>query len=196
MTDHPGPEPDRADRWLDLLLQANILKTTPRTGWHLRWVPRPEDVAAHSWGTAMVALVLAEMTGEPVDRGRLLSMAILHDLAESEVSDIPKLAVRFLPEGAKNAAEAQALAEMLGGLPAAEEWLALMDAYKREADAEARLVRDADRLEFLLQAWVYRRTTGNERLEEVRRAYAGKAFATGAARAIAARILARWEADA
>ena len=183
------PDPDR---WLDLLLQANILKTTPRTGWHLRWVAQPEDVAAHSWGTAMVALCLAEMSGEPLDRGRLLSMAILHDLAESEVSDIPRMAVRFLPAGAKNQAEARALAEMLGGLPAAESWTELMEAYKQEADAEARLVRDADRLEFLLQAWVYRRATGNELLESVRETYREKEFATAAAQAVADRILARW----
>jgi putative hydrolase of HD superfamily len=181
-----------ADRWLDLLLQANILKTTPRTGWHLRWVPDPEDVAAHSWGTAMVALCLAEMSEEPLDRGRLLSMAILHDLAESEVSDIPRMAVRFLPDGAKNDAETAALGEMLAGVPAAGSWTELMAAYKQEADPEARLVRDADRLEFLLQAWVYRRTRGNALLQEVRTAYAGKRFATAAARALADRILARW----
>jgi putative hydrolase of HD superfamily len=183
------------DRWLDLLLQANILKTTPRTGWHLRGVPAPEGVAAHSWGTAFVALALAEMSDEPLDRGRLLSMAILHDLAESEVSDIPKMAVRYLPEGAKGQAEAAALDAMLEGLPLRGPWTELMEAYKQEADAEARLVRDADRLEFLLQAWVYRRTTGNLLLDEVRTAYAGKPFATDVAGAVATRILARWAAE-
>jgi putative hydrolase of HD superfamily len=180
------------DRWLDLLLTANVLKTTPRTGWHLRGVPRPEDVAAHSWGTAMVALTLAEMSGEDLDRGRVLSMAVLHDLAEAEVSDIPRLAVRFLPSGAKNDAEARALAEMLDGLPLAAGWTALLDEYKTEASPEARLVRDADRLEFLLQAFVYRETTGNRRLEQIRQVYAERDFATAAAQTLADLILARW----
>ncbi|MEZ4386737.1 MAG: HD domain-containing protein [Candidatus Krumholzibacteriia bacterium] len=187
--------PAAPDRWLDLLLEANILKTTPRTGWHLRGVPSPEDVAAHSWGTAMVALTLAEMSDEPYDHGQLLSLAILHDLAEAEVSDIPRLAVRFLPEGAKAAAEAGALAEMLDGLPVAGRWTELMEAYKREATPEARLVRDADRLEFLLQAWVYRETTGNRRLQQIRQAYENRTFATAAAQRLAERILARWPAD-
>lgn len=182
------------DRWLDLLLHANILKTTPRTGWHLRGVPVPEDVAAHSWGTAMVALTLAEMSVEEYDHGQMLSMAILHDLAEAEVSDIPRLAVRFLPEGAKATAEARALAEMLDGLPVSGRWAELLDVYKREASAEARLVRDADRLEFLLQAWVYRETTGNLRLQQIRDAYQGRQFATEVAQALADRILARWPA--
>ena len=184
--------PADPDRWLDLLLTANVLKTTPRTGWHLRGVPQAEDVAAHSWGTAMVALTLAEMSDEDLDHGRLLSMAILHDLAEAEVSDIPRLAVRFLPPGAKNDAEARALAEMLDGLPLATSWTALLDVYKHEASPEARLVRDADRLEFLLQAFVYRETTGNLRLEQIRQVYAERRFATAAARTLADRILARW----
>lgn len=185
MTHDPAP-------WLDLLLQANILKSTPRTGWHLRWVANPEDVAAHSWGTAMVSLVLAEMSTESIDRGRMLSMAVLHDLAETEVSDIPRPAVKFFPEGAKATAESQALAAMLNGLPAADSWTALMDEYKNEGSLEARLVRDADRLEFLLQAWVYRRAQGNERLEDICEAYRGKHFATEAASRLATLIVDRW----
>jgi len=184
------------EHWLDLLLQANALKTTPRTGWHLRGVPCPEDVAAHSWGTALVALVLAELSGDRLDRGRLLSLAILHDLAESQVSDIPHQAARFFPQGAKHDAEAWALAEMLGAVPVIGAWTALLEDYNREGSPEARLVRDADRLEFLLQAWIYRQTTGNERLEAVRRDYREKRFAAAAAQDLADEILARWEAGA
>ena len=183
-------------RWLDLLLQGNLLKTTPRTGWHLRWIADPEDVAAHSWGTAMVALVLAEMTGVEVDRGRLLSMAILHDLAETEVSDIPRTANRFFEDGDKHRAEGRALDAILAGLPVAGSWAALMDDYKHERGPEAQLVRDADRLEFLLQSWVYRQTRGNARLDDIRRAYAGRQFATPAAQALAHAILERWAAVA
>lgn len=182
-------------RWLELLLTANILKTTPRTGWHLRGVPLPENVAAHSWGTAMVALTLAEMSDEPYDRGRLLSMAVLHDLAESEVSDIPRPANRFLPADAKSLAEARALAEILRGLPIAADWTALLDDYESEASPEARLVRDADRLEFLLQAWVYRETGGNRRLDEIRTAFQDRRFATPAAQALARTILDHWTAE-
>lgn len=185
--------PADPSRWLDLLLQGNILKTTPRTGWHLRWVADPENVAAHSWGTAMVALVLAEMSDVVLDRGRMLSMAILHDLAETEVSDIPRLASEFLPAGAKSGAETAALAAILEGLPLADDWTALLEDYKNETSPEAKLVRDADRLEFLLQASVYRETCGNRRLEEVRRAYSGRQFATPAAQLLAAAILERWE---
>jgi len=194
--------PAESDRWLDLLVQANTLKTTPRTGWHQRWVARPEDVAAHSWGTALVALVLAEMTeamatrpaARPLDRGRLLSMAILHDLAEVEIGDIPRPATRYLPAAVKHTAEAAALAAMLAGLPFAGNWTQLMADYEHEADLEAQLVRDADRLEFLLQAWVYRRSTGNELLDDIREDYAERRLATPAAQALLEALLRRWSA--
>jgi len=186
--------PADPSRWLDLLLQANVLKTTPRTGWYLRQVDLPENVAAHSWGTAVVALVLAEMSDVDLDRGRLLSMAVLHDLAESEVSDIPRMANTYLPEGAKEEAETKALSAILHGLPMAPNWTALMDDYKHERGPEASLVRDADRLEFLIQAWVYRESGGNRRLDEVREAYKGRQFTTPAAQLLAQSLLERWEA--
>jgi len=186
--------PADPSRWLDLLMQANVLKTTPRTGWHLRQVAQPEDVAAHSWGTAVVALVLAEMSNVDLDRGRLLSMAILHDLAESEVSDIPRMATRFFPEGVKDEAESQALAAILHGLPMAPDWTALMEDYKHERGPEAQLVRDADRLEFLIQAFVYRESRSNRRLDEVKEAYKGRQFATPAAQILAQSVLERWAA--
>ncbi len=186
--------PADPSRWLDLLLQSNVLKTTPRTGWHLRQVAQPEGVAAHSWGTALVALVLAEMSNVDLDRGRMLSMAVLHDLAESEVSDIPRMANEFLPEGAKATAETQALAAILHGLPMAPNWTALMDDYKNERGPEAQIVRDADRLEFLIQAWVYRETSGNRRLDEVRQSYKGRQFVTPAAQVLAQLVLERWAA--
>ena len=193
--------PADPDRWLELLLQANVLKTTPRTGWHQRRVAGPENVAAHSWGAALIALVLAQMTeaapddesNAPLNRGRLLSMAILHDLAEAETSDIPRSALRHLPNGAKQTAEARALAAILSGLPVCDPWSELLAEYEQETTLEARLARDADRLDFLLQAWVYRRATGNALLEEVRAAYAGRRLATPAAQALLDEVMRRWD---
>ena len=53
--------------------------------------PSPEDVAAHSWGTAMVALVLVEMSGVELDRGRgeealELVRPRLHDAASARAA--------------------------------------------------------------------------------------------------------------
>lgn len=179
-------------RWLDLLLQANVLKTTPRTGWHLRGVPAPESVADHVFGTSFVVLVLMEMSEEPLDREKVLLLALVHDLAESVVSDIPRTATGLLPEGAKARAEDAALAQMVGDLPLAGRLRDLAAEYAAGESAEARLVHDADSLEFLLQALVYMETTGTRRLEDIRSRYDGLTLATPAADRLRRALLDRW----
>ena len=90
---------------LDLLLAGNQLKRTSRAGWVMRGVPNSEDVAAHSYGTAWTAMLLANQisleTGQTFDMGRLLSMVLIHDVAEGRTTDIPSPALRFLPAGVK-----------------------------------------------------------------------------------------------
>jgi putative hydrolase of HD superfamily len=159
------PDPP-THRLLDLLLQASRLKTIPRAGWAARGVPAPESVADHSHGTAIVALLLLERISEPLDRAKVLAMAVLHDLPECEIGDLTTAAVRHLPAGAKTAAEASAMAELLDGLPFDESWRGIWREYVDQGSPEARLVRDADRLEMLLQALVYERTTGHRGLDE------------------------------
>ncbi len=154
------------DRLLDMLLRANRLKTTRRAGWAVRGVPAPESVADHSQGTALLALLLLDQVEGPLDRAKVLGMAILHDLPECEIGDLTTAAVRHLPPGAKTAAEAGALAELLAGLPCGESWRAIWQEYADQGTPEARLVRDADRLDLLLQALVYERTTGQRELGE------------------------------
>ena len=68
---------------LRFLIIANRLKAVPRLGWALRGVATPESVAEHTIGVGFVALALAEEIAEPVDRGKLLTIALIHDLAEA-----------------------------------------------------------------------------------------------------------------
>jgi putative hydrolase of HD superfamily len=92
-----------------------------------------------------------------VDRERLLVLALIHDLAEMVTGDIPNPAGRFFPEGAKASAEGQVLAELLEGFPARDDYTSLWREYKRGTSVEGRLVKDADRLERLVQAAAYER---------------------------------------
>lgn len=170
---------------LSLLLRANGLKTLPRTGWALRGVAAPESVAAHAHGTALVALALLELVDEPLDRARALAMAVLHDLPECVTGDWPVAAGRLLPPGAKAAAESAALASLLAGQPFAGVWRDLWREYDERRTPEARLVRDADRLDLLLQALVYERTTGHRDLGEFWEGTAGEPFAFPASAALA-----------
>lgn len=148
------------------LLHANQLKRTARTGWGQRGVPDAESVAAHSFGVVFTALTLAQVVDEPIELGKLLALAALHDLPEGLTTDIPTPAWRYLPPGIKTDVERGAMAEMLAGAPFAADWMALWEELHEGNTAVARLVHDADKLEMYLQAWVYEQQFGNRFLAE------------------------------
>jgi putative hydrolase of HD superfamily len=153
------------DRTRDLLLRAARLKDLPRTGWLLRGVGRPESVAAHGYGTTLATLLLLDLVDAPLDRERALALAVLHDLPEAALGDVPTPAARHLPPGAKAAAEASLLDEMTAGTPVAASWRALWAEFDAGVTPEARLVRDADKLDLFLQALLYERA-GNRDVGE------------------------------
>ena len=154
------------DETLDALLHGNQLKQTARTGWGQRGVFDAESVAAHSYGVAFTVLILAPHLSRPVDLGKALAMAVLHDLPESLTSDIPTPAWSLMPEGAKPLVEGQVMERMLGDAAGGEELIAIWRELHLYESAEAQLVGDADKLDLYLQALVYEEQTGNRRLDE------------------------------
>ena len=149
---------------VDLLLETASLKRLPRSGWLLRGVPQAESVAGHSFGVAFVALILADLEGG-LDLAKVLSMALLHDLAEVRLTDLPASATHLLPDGLKSQAEAQALTDLLTPLPHSHRWLALWQEFEDRSSAEGRLVRDADKLEMMVQCLRYEQA-GSRGLDE------------------------------
>lgn len=133
--------------------QISMLKRMPRMGWLQRGVSAPESVAEHSYGVAMLALVLADLC--EVDRVRVLELALLHDLAEAMLTDLPHTAQQLLGAHAKHSAEQQAINNILAGLPHAERLLDHWQDYALGISREARLVKALDRLEMLIQALAY-----------------------------------------
>ena len=57
---------------------------TPRTGWVLRKVEKPESVADHMYRMAMLAF----LADDSLAKDRCIKMCLVHDLAESIVGDI------------------------------------------------------------------------------------------------------------
>jgi putative hydrolase of HD superfamily len=139
---------------LDALLELQALDRLPRTGYVLRGVADPESVAEHGWHLALLIWALApEVPG--ADLGRALELALVHDLAEIRVGDLPRTAARYLPAGAKQAAESAALAELMA--PLGERATALLAEYEHGESTEARLVRACDKLQMMIKVWVYER---------------------------------------
>ncbi|UCG23573.1 MAG: HD family hydrolase [Chloroflexota bacterium] len=151
---------------LSTLMCGNQLKQTARTGWSQRGVADAENVAAHSYGVAYTVLLLAPLVSQPIDLGKALAIAVLHDLPESLTSDIPSPAWRLMPEGVKPLVENRAMESILGSAAGGKELLATWRELHEYETAEARLVSDADQLDLYLQALIYEEQTGNRRLGE------------------------------
>jgi putative hydrolase of HD superfamily len=100
---------------LDSLLELQALDRLPRTGYALRGVSDPESIAEHGFHLAVLIWALAPDVPE-IDLGRALELALVHDLAEIRIGDLPRTAGRYLPVGAKAAAESAALAELMAPL--------------------------------------------------------------------------------
>jgi len=177
-----------SDRVLELLSTHNRLKLTPRTGWAQRGVRLPESVADHSHGVAFAALLLLDLVDEPVrselDRAKVLAMAIAHDLPEAVTGDFSLDGSRNLPAGAKAVGEQAAMDELLEGFDFGAAWRARWDEFEAAETPEAKLVRDADRVDLLVQALAYERSTGNRNLDEFWEFAPADSFAYEASREI------------
>ena len=155
---------------VDVLLEAATLKWMVRSGWRMRGVPNPESVAEHSYGVAFVALAMADAMRDDagsakLDLGRLLSIALLHDLTEARLTDLPLSAVRLLGGEAKREAEAAALQLLLKPLPSRDLLQGLWFEFEDASSPEGRLVRDADKVEMMVQCLRYEEA-GSRGLEE------------------------------
>ncbi|CAI9831300.1 MAG: HD domain-containing protein [Nitrosopumilus sp.] len=129
------------------------LKEVPRQGWKdALGMERPESVADHTFAVAALCMAVSDARG--LDTARVLRMALLHDLAESETGDLVPGSV---DPAEKARAEDAALRRIAGSLegPAREACLRAWSEYSEGATEEARLVRQADKLEMGLQAGRY-----------------------------------------
>ena len=189
-TQVPMDRPVNADAALALLLRVIQLKFLPRTGWIMRGIADAESISDHTFGVAFIALILAQMTERPVDTAKLLTLALLHDLPEVVLGDIPSPASDYLPTEAKATAEREALDVLLGELPRRETWEVWWRELEERTSLEGKLVHDADRLDMLLQAHVYEQTRGNRWLEEFWEEVSEDAFECEASRSLFAAL---WE---
>lgn len=149
-----------------IALQQRLLalKLLPRTGWLQRGVAQPESIAEHTFGVATLALLVGDSVPD-IRRERLLVMALLHDLAEAVIGDLPHAARNYLGKATKDDAERRALADLLAPLPACDAYMQVWDEYTQRTSREARLLKQLDRLEMLIQAVAYAQA-GNRLMDE------------------------------
>jgi putative hydrolase of HD superfamily len=142
---------------IDELLAVYRLKDEVRAGWLLRHVAAPESVADHSWGTAVLCLLHAEEAGIDIDRA--VRIALVHDIAEAEVGDIPRRVnenEQPVSTGEKGERERRAMARLDGG--PLDPVVTLWREYEEGASDTARFVRDMNLIDMCLQALFYEST--------------------------------------
>ena len=139
---------------LDLVLELQLLDRVPRAGYLLRGIADGESVAEHSFHLAMIVRLLAPR--EPgLDAGRAVELALLHDLGELRIGDLPANAARYFPDGAKHVAEQRAVEELLA--PDETSAQARYREYEERATREARFVAACDKLQMMIKVSVYQR---------------------------------------
>lgn len=137
----------------DFFYLVSELKKVPRKGWISKvGIEHPESVADHSYGTAIMAMVLSD--SHDLDTEKILKMALLHDLAESITGD-------FMPDEIskenKKIAEDDAMKEIFSKLPdkLAEQYDRIWKEYMQSDTNESILVHEIDKLEMAIQAAKY-----------------------------------------
>lgn len=155
---------------LTTLIELQRLKRLERTGWTLRGLPNgTESVASHSFGVAVTAMLLADEVkarGVEVDCERVLRMALLHDWAETRVGDMPRTASNYFGADARKTAETKAFADIVSGLGSrGSKYQTLYQDYEQRNSLEARLVKAADVIDLLVQAYALERS-GAKGLDE------------------------------
>jgi putative hydrolase of HD superfamily len=153
---------------LSILADLQRLKRLDRTGWVLRGLaPGAESVAAHTFGVAVAAMLLADgvrARGVEVNVERVLRLALLHDLAEARTGDMPRTMAKYYGAGARRAAEGAAFGDVIEGLGAElrADYAGLHAEYEERATIEARLVKAADIVDLLAQALAFERAGARE----------------------------------
>ena len=132
----------RITRLVDFLYECGMLRKTPRSGYQFLGTGQ-ENVAEHSFRTAVIGFVLAQMAGANKERTAML--CLFHDLHEARTGDF-----NYVNRIYNTSARTQALADCLSGTGLGPELMPLWEELEETASPEAKLAQDADQLDLML----------------------------------------------
>lgn len=129
---------------VNFLFEAGILKKIPRSGYQFLGTGS-ESVAEHSFRVAIITYVLAK--NEPrADAQKAVLMSLFHDFHEARTGDHNYVNKRYVTVN-----EDKARGDLAEKLPFGHEIIDLANEFNSEETVEARLSRDADNLDFILE---------------------------------------------
>lgn len=126
------------------------MKKARHTGWWIAKVRDPETLAEHSFRTAVIAHVIAHLEGESEERAlRACLKALLHDVHETRLVDLHKIASRYHKVSKRVIARVEREQNALLPAPVGKEFIELLE------EKEDVIVKDADYLEMAFTAREY-----------------------------------------
>jgi putative hydrolases of HD superfamily len=144
------PEPE-LEGLTNFLYEMGLLKRYKRTGWMIAGIDNPESIAEHSFRTAIIGYLLAVMEG--ADPAKTAALCLFHDTQETRIGDVPSVGKAYVV----TAPNPEVTADQVAGFPAeaSQAVRELVEEYEARQSPEARLAKDADKLECLIQAREY-----------------------------------------
>lgn len=129
---------------INFLFEVGMLKKTPRTGYQFLGSGN-ESVAEHSFRTAVIGYILAQLDPEADSRKTML-MCLFHDLHEARTGDHNYVNKRYV-----NVDEEGAVKDLAGKTPFADEIILLTNEFNTGESLEARISRDADQIDLIME---------------------------------------------
>ncbi|MFH1487626.1 MAG: HD domain-containing protein [Pseudomonadota bacterium] len=129
---------------INFLFEVGMLKKTPRTGYQFLGTGK-ESVAEHSFRTAVIGYMLSssEPGAEPL---KAVLMCLFHDLHEARTGDHNYVNKKYVKVD-----EERAVGDLAEGLPFGEEIITLTREFNAGESIEAKVSRDADQLDLILE---------------------------------------------
>ena len=131
----------------------------PRQGWIDFWGVKKEDaesVAEHIFSVAFLAQFANREYNLGLDIGKVLELAITHELDELIVGDVPvrDKEGQIQKENQKEYIRAE-IGKKLAGFKSKEYFLSLYDEFEAQETSEAKFIKEIDKLAFSLQGLAY-----------------------------------------
>ncbi|MGW7294828.1 HD domain-containing protein [Streptomyces xiamenensis] len=142
---------DQTQGTVHFLFEMGMLKRAKRSGWWIAGVKDPETIAEHSFRVALIGATLAYMEG--ADAARVALLCTLHDTQETRVGDIPWIGRRYVTAASHSDVTRDQLSQAHPAV--AKGFQAVVDEYEAAATTEAKVARDADKLECMIQGLEY-----------------------------------------
>lgn len=152
------------DDILDFYRNIDSIKHKEREGWNRIGIKGTKDtIASHSYGAALIAWIVSKQEG--FDVSKMIKMLLIHDIIMAYLEDYTPKDSEF---NKKRAIENSFSDNLLKTVPdeIRQEFTALFLEYQEEKTELSKLARECDKLDTILQAYMYSERLGKDNVSE------------------------------